>query len=176
MCRGAPRDSSRTVIWRRLISSGLTMKISMNRPDLQFSSKTVMSTIAQPVVVTDSRLRNFSECLEDTRVLEYLCGCQSEVTKCTAFGDGDWAWDVESCWSTTGCWKSSHTTASRASHAPRRVIALSSGEAEVYALQRAAAGALQKQHSIGRFGTASASDGAMRLRHHQAQGNCGISG
>ena len=38
-------------------ASGPIMYIRMERPDLQFSSKTVMSTIAKPLEITKSRLR-----------------------------------------------------------------------------------------------------------------------
>ena len=111
--RRAEDDVTRTRSWKQWYEVGTAgiRALSMDRHDLQFCSKTVMSTIAQPVVVTEARLRNISGCLEGTRVLEYLCGCQSEVTERTAFGDGDWAEDGESRGSTTGFWKSLQTTA-----------------------------------------------------------------
>ena len=67
--------------------------MSMDQPDLQFSSKTVMGTIGKLVVITEARLRMISRYLDDKRVLEYLHGYQSEVTECKALGDSDLAVD-----------------------------------------------------------------------------------
>ena len=64
-------------------ASGLIKYISMDRPDLQFSSKTVMSTIAKPPEIRKSRLRKIARHLEDKPVLEYVCAYQNEVDECT---------------------------------------------------------------------------------------------
>ena len=70
--------------------------------DLQFSSKSVMSTIAKLVEITRSRLRKISQYLEDQPVLEFLHAYQNEVAECMAFGDRDWAGDRETAISNGG--------------------------------------------------------------------------
>ena len=78
--------------------------------------------------------------------LEYVHAYQDEVTECTALGDSDWAGDHEThADQQRRCWRSWQTTALRASHAPTVIAHISNGT-ELYALQRAAAGALQTQH------------------------------
>ena len=121
-------------------TSGLIVYISMDRPDPQSSPTTVMSTIAKLVEITRSRLRKIAQYLEDKPVLECVHTYLNEVTECMAFGD-DWTRDRESrrsvleknhCIEVVSC--------------SQTLIALSLGEAESYALQRAATGALQTQH------------------------------
>ena len=82
-------------------ASGLITHISMDRPELPFSSKTVMSTIAKPLEVTKSRLQKIARYLKDNPVLQYVCAYQNEVDECMAFGDSDWARDRETRRSTT---------------------------------------------------------------------------
>ena len=56
------------------------MYISMDRLDLQFSSK------AKLMVITKARLQKISRYLEDKPVLERFCGYQSEAAECMVFG------------------------------------------------------------------------------------------
>ena len=74
------------------------MFVSMGRPSLQFSSKTVTSTIAKPPEITKSRLGKIARYLEDKPALECVHACQNEVNGYMAF---DWAGDRETRRSTT---------------------------------------------------------------------------
>ena len=80
-------------------ASRLIMYISMDRPDQQFSSKTVMSTIAKLLEIAASKDRD--ELGEQASAGVHLWRYQREVTECMAFGDSDWAGDCESRQSTT---------------------------------------------------------------------------
>ena len=82
-------------------ASGLIMYICMERPDLQFSAKTVMSTIARSLEITKSRLRKIAMYLEDKPSLKNVYAYQSEVAECLAFGDSNWTADCETRRSTT---------------------------------------------------------------------------
>ena len=78
-------------------ASGLVMYIGMDRPDVQISSKTVMSTIAKPLEINKkSRLRKIARYLEDKPALEHVDAYQNEVGECMAFGDSVWARDRRS--------------------------------------------------------------------------------
>ena len=160
-------------------TSGLIVYISMDRPDLQFSSKTEMSTIAKPLQITKSRLRKIARYLEDKPVL--ALAYQNEVDECMAFGDSDRARDRETRRSTTAVPEKLGNNCIGCVSRSRTVIALSSGEAEFYALQRAAACALQTQHiSIGGDGLCERLCEVITLqqsgfRREPMQANCGIS-
>ena len=80
--------------------AGLIMYISMGRPGLQFSSKTVTSTIAKPPEITKSRLGKIARYLEDKPALECVHACQNEVNWYMAF---DWAGHADQ---QQRCWKS----------------------------------------------------------------------
>ena len=73
------------------------MCISMDLPDLQFSSKIVIDT-------KEYLFRKISRYLEDTRVLECVCGYQSEVTECMALGDSNWPEIVSHAVQQRQCW------------------------------------------------------------------------
>ena len=112
-------------------------------------------------------------------MLKNVCGYQSEVTECLTFGDSDGPRDRDWAQVNNGrdgeCWE---TTASRVSCA-QTVIALSSGDAECYALRQR----VPWRHSTFRH---TGDDLCKRwcgvtalhrlgLCHDRAQGNCGIS-
>ena len=59
---------------------GSVMELAMDQPDLQFSLKTVMSTIAKPLEITQSRLRQIARYLEDKPVLEHVYAENSQKT------------------------------------------------------------------------------------------------
>ena len=133
-------------------ASGLIMYISMERPDLQFISKTVMSTIARSLEITKSRLRKIAMYLEDKPSLEKVYAHQSVVAECMAFGESDWAADRETRRPTTAVLEKLGKHCTECDSYCQRVTALSSDEAEFCHLQRAAAGALQTQHISTRLG------------------------
>ena len=77
------------------------MYISTDRPNHQFSSKTVMSTIAKPLEITKSRLRKIARYLEDKPVLVRVVRTRIECLSALAFGDSDCAGGRETRQSTT---------------------------------------------------------------------------
>ena len=74
--------------------------------------------------------------------LEWICQAQDVPEKYVVFGDSDWA-GSESRRSTTGAFEQYGLHPIEFSCSTQHVIALSSGEAELYATGRAAAGGLQ---------------------------------
>ena len=101
--------------------SGLIMYISKDRPDLQFSSKTVMITIAKPQEITKLRLQKIARYLQNKPGLEYvLCvaergGRVHDVSE-TATG----VEIVRHADQQRRCWRSWETIALQVSHAPRQ--------------------------------------------------------
>ena len=127
---------------------GLSMYIRIEWPDLQFSSKTVMSAVAKH--------------LEDHEVVaseEYVYAYQNEVAEGMAFGYTDWAGNSETRRSKTAVLEKLGNHCIESVSCSQTGIALSSGEAEFHAVQQAAAGASQTAY-LNKVETASASDGA----------------
>ena len=86
-------------------------------PDLQFSSKTMMSTTAKPLEITKSRLNKIARYLEYKRVLEYVYAYQTEVAECMAFGDSGREIARHGA-EQRRCWRSWEITALRAASLP----------------------------------------------------------
>ena len=78
----------------------------------------------------------------------YVHATQIQLAECVAYGDSGWAGDRETRRSTAAVLEKLGNHGIESVSCSQTVIALSSGVAEFYALQRAAAGAgaLQTQH------------------------------
>ena len=50
--------------------SGLSMYVSVDRPDMQFATEIIMSWISEPTILTEARLRRLGRYLVGRRVLE----------------------------------------------------------------------------------------------------------
>ena len=63
--------------------SGLSTYVSVDRPDRQYVTKTVMSSIATPSILTEVRLRRLGRYLVGHRTLEFVYDYQDEHTDIT---------------------------------------------------------------------------------------------
>ena len=77
------------------------MYVSVDRPDMQFATKTIMSSISKPSVLTEARLRRLGRYLVGHSVLEFVYEYQDGPAMITAYSDSDWAGDRESRRSTS---------------------------------------------------------------------------
>ena len=126
--------------------------LAMDRPDLQFAAKDVSKRMAVPKEVDWGKLK---------RIARYLVGAMRVVQRFNwqtmpdiihTFTDSDWAGDRESRKSTSGgaiTW-GSHTIKTWST--TQQVIALSSGEAELYAMVKGASqsyGVMAMLHDYG---------------------------
>ena len=113
--------------------------LSMDRPDLQFSAKEVAKRMAKPREEDWSKLKRVARYLVGAPRLVQKFQWQRMPEKLHTFTDSDWAGDRESRKSTSGgaiTW-GCHTIKTWST--TQQTIALSSGEAELYALVKGAA-------------------------------------
>ena len=125
-------------------TGGLVLYISSDRPDLQYSAKTAMGNASRPTGLMETRLSRQVRYLMEVPKLWYCYELQATPEEIESHGDSDWASKTsEQRKSTTGAAIifGSHLldTASVSQATP----ALSSGEAEFYALGSATARGMQ---------------------------------
>jgi len=111
-----------------------------------------MSDISQPTILTEARLKRLGRYLVGHQGLQFVYDYQPEQNMIVAYSDSDWAGDRVSRKSTSATAElhGSHTIETTST--TQSTIALSTGEAEFYALQRAGAGGLQTRHLLEAFG------------------------
>ena len=121
---------------------GMIGYIVLDRPECQYSAKEVMSMVRGPRKLDWMRLVRMTKFLASHPELEWVFEAQDMPTKFVVYGDSDWA-GGESRRSTSGTAEVLGKHTLEFSCSTQHVIALSSGEAELYATGRAAAGGLQ---------------------------------
>ena len=116
--------------------------LAQDRPDLQYAVKEACKRMSAPTAQDWPALRRIGRYLVGAPRAVQLMAWQEEPGHITVFADSDWAGDKTSAKSTSGgmVFRGRHLLKSWSS--TQQVIALSSGEAELYALTKGAAQAL----------------------------------
>ena len=126
--------------------------IAQDRPDVQYTVKEIARGMANPRVQDMEKLERLEKYLVGETRYVIVFKRQKDVHAIHSFGDSDFAGEVESRKSTSGgpsC-IGDHTVKSWSS--TQSIIALSAGEAELYAINRCAAVALGLQSLMNDLG------------------------
>ena len=142
-------EPSQAVTYRSAV--GMVGYIVLDRPDCQFAAKEVMSKTQEPRKLDWMRLLRLGKFLFSHPELEWVFPAQDTPGRYVVFGDSDWG-GSESRRSTSGTFEQLGTHPIDYSCSTQHVIALSSGEAELYATGRAAAGGLQSVQFLAEAG------------------------
>ncbi|CAK0818942.1 unnamed protein product, partial [Prorocentrum cordatum] len=122
--------------------AGLVNYVAVDRPDIQFAVKVILTDMGKPTVISMLRLRRCVRYLHGRRELGWFYEKQ-EMPKAVLYEtDSDWAEDEITRKSTSSVYGffGSHLLETQVASQP--VVALSSGEAEFYAIGRGAASAI----------------------------------
>ena len=126
--------------------------ISQDRPDVQYAVKEIARGMANPRMQDWERLLRLGKYLAGKPRYVIVFGKQKDVHAIHSFGDSDFAGEVGTRKSTSGgiCSIGDHTVKSWSS--TQSIIALSTGEAELYAINKSAATALGLQSLLNDLG------------------------
>ena len=130
---------------------GLIGYIVLDRPDGQKAAKAVRSATREPAKLDRMRLMRLAMFLVAHSELKWLYQAQDVPEKYVVYGDSDWA-GSETRRSTTGAFEQLGQHLIEFSCSTQHVVALASGEAELYATGRAAAGGLQSVQLLAEAG------------------------
>ena len=115
------------------------MYAALDRPDIQFAAKTVMADASAPMNITEARLKRLVRYMMAAPRVEWHFPVQKLPTTVVGYSDSDWAGDRSTRRSTSGMIITFGAHSIDASSSTQACIALSSGEAELYAMGKAAA-------------------------------------
>ena len=142
----AMRDSLEPLVGDELAMfpqiGGLLNYVAIDRPDIQYSVKCVLNDIHSPIKRSLLRAKRIGRYLKGKPVLEWHFPKQSLPKRVVYQSDSDWAEDTETRKSTTCVFGYFGSHLLETQVATQAVVALSSGEAEFYAVGRAAASAI----------------------------------
>ena len=126
--------------------AGRAQYLAMDRKDIQYSVKEIMQHMSNPNKLGMARLKRLGRYLIDAGSYQQLYKYQDMPSEVTVLADSDWAGDKVSRKSTSSgdLFFGNHLLESYSS--TQQVIALSSGEAEFYAIGKAAALGLMMKH------------------------------
>jgi hypothetical protein len=124
-------------------AAGAVAHIAFDRWDAMFACKPVLNGMASTTVGHLSRLRRLGRYPMGVPSLVWRYPYQMEPTVLTVHADSEWAGDSESRRSTTAVIETLGAHPTDCSSVTQGAIALSSGEAELEAANRVAAGGLQ---------------------------------
>lgn len=112
--------------------------LAMDRPDIQYATKEIAKQMAKPQEHHWQLMKRMARYLKKVPRLEQCFEWLSKPTDITGFSDSDWAGDLKTRKSTSGgvCMIATHAIKTWSS--TQQVIALSSAEAELYALIKCA--------------------------------------
>ena len=122
--------------------AGLVNFIAVDRPDIQFAVKGVLGDMVKPLQISMLRLKRIVRYLRGRRELCWIYKRQSMPTEIVYETDSDWADDELTRKSTSSVYGYLGRHLIETQVASQSVIALSSGEAEFYAIGRGAASAI----------------------------------
>ena len=125
--------------------------IVLDRPDGQYAAKAVRSATREPTKLDWMRMLRLAKFLVAHSELERLYQAQNVLEKYVVYGDSDWA-GSDTRRSTTGAFEQLGQHPIDFSCSIQHVVALSSGEAELYATVRAATGGLQSVQRLAEAG------------------------
>ncbi|CAK0873283.1 unnamed protein product, partial [Prorocentrum cordatum] len=122
--------------------AGLVNYVAVDRPDIQFAVKVILTDMGKPTVISMLRLRRCVRYLHGRRELGWFYEKQEMPKEVLYETDSDWAEDEITRKSTSSVYGffGSHLLETQVASQP--VVALSSGEAEFYAIGRGAASAI----------------------------------
>ena len=127
---------------------GLIGYIVLDRPECQYAAKTVRSATREPTNLDWMRMMRLAKFLVSHSELEWIYQAQDVPEKYVVFGDSDWA-GSESRRSTTGAFEQYGLHPIEFSCSTQHVIALSSGEAELYCYRTCGSGRIAISPAVG---------------------------
>ena len=129
--------------------AGLVNFIAVDRPDIQFAVKGVLGDMVKPLQISMLRLKRIVRYLRGRRELCWIYKRQSMPTEIVYETDSDWADDELTRKSTSSVYGYLGRHLIETQVASQPVVALSSGEAEFYAIGRGAASAIMIRQFLG---------------------------
>ena len=113
--------------------------LAMDRPDIQYATKEAAKRMANPRKPDWMLLKRIGRCLAGASRLVQTMKWQAGPLGLSTYIDSDWAGDKKTCKSTSGgmVFRGDHLIKSWSTN--QQVVALSSGEAELYAQIKGAA-------------------------------------
>ena len=146
------RDSLEPLGWQPAATvasaGGCVMYAALDRPDIQFAAKTVMADASAPMNITEARLKRLVRYMMAAPRVEWHFPVQKLPTTVVGYSDSDWAGDRSTRRSTSGMIITFGAHPIDASSSTQACIALSSGEAELYAMGKAAASTILAAHLL----------------------------
>ena len=132
--------------------AGLVNFVAVDRPDVQFSVKVILADMTRPLVISMFRLKRLVRYLHGRRELWWMYDRQDMPRAVVYETDSDWADDEVTRKSTSSVFGffGSHLLETQVASQP--VVALSSGEAEFYAIGRGAASAIMMRQFFAQCG------------------------
>ena len=141
----------RSFVFAIAIALAMIGKIVFDRPDFQFSAKAVMSSTREPRKLDWMRLLCLARFLASHNEVEWIMWAQDIPEKYVVLGDSDWR-GSDTRRSTSGTLEQLCTHPIDYDCSSQHVIALSSGEAELYPTGRAPAGVSQSVQLLAEAG------------------------
>lgn len=129
-------------------AAGLLNYIAVDRPDIQYSLKNVLQDVHSPCRRSLMRIKRIGRYLIDRPGILWRYPIQETPTRVMYQSDSDWGDDKEHRKSTTCIFGYFGAHLLETQVANQAVIALSSGEAEFYAMGRAAASAIMMKQVL----------------------------
>ena len=139
---------------RKIVQSaaGLEQYIALDRPDICYSVKTALQGMAEPNKLMHLRVVRIARYLKSAPRLVWHYYYQAIPKTCDCYGDADFAARETQLRSTTGTVDCLGKHTLEGSSSTQSVRALSTGEAEFYAIVKAAASCLHTQAILLGFG------------------------
>jgi len=123
-------------------AAGTENYLALDRPDIMYASKTCMSEISAPTKLMEARVKRLARYLAGVPELEWHFVLQDMPTEVVPHADSDWASEVTHRRSTSCCMTYFGQHLLEGISCTQHPYALSSGEAEFYAVNRGAAGGI----------------------------------
>ena len=145
-----PLSDSETKEFRRL--TGTALYLSLDCPTIQFAMTGIAAGMAKPTVLHQLRLKRLVRYLVKYPVEEWIFETQEQPEELQVYTDSDWAACVESRKSMSSYSIKFGKHLLDTSCAKQSIVALSSGEAEYYAITRGSAAGMMVQSILQEIG------------------------
>ena len=145
-----PLSDSETKEFRRL--AGTALYLSLDCPTIQFAMTGIAAGMAKPTVLHQLRLKRLVRYLVKYPVEEWIFETQEQPEELQVYTDSDWAACVESRKSMSSYSIKFGKHLLDTSCAKQSIVALSSGEAEYYAITRGSAAGMMVQSILQEIG------------------------
>ena len=132
--------------------AGLALYISADRWDIMYACKAVMAGMSTPTVADMARLKRLARYLRGHPELYWCYPYQEAPRQLVVWADSDWCGEEATRRSTSACIETFGSHPLDCCSVTQSTVSLSSGEAELKAINRAAAGGIQTREVMEAMG------------------------